>query len=339
MAGAPAVAGSAGGGGSAGSAGVGTQHHCSPGEKQCVGSTLRVCAEDATTWDETACAKGCSGSLLTCNVCNPEKQASVCMNAQLSFCRSNGTGVDVMPCEYGCDARGSDCARCPALDHICGGECVSNDDPAHCGSSCVPCPEIPHGHAACQASSCSASCDADALACKSGGTVLACAQPRWDFESAADGWRNPGNADIAIDDGTLVVSQERPHSGSSGLRTGLAFGPMRYRLSLEASLCDSARKSGIDVRGKTLQAWVYFAEPSSGVSNNCLLFARDVASDNVGAQNALDVPSNQWFLLRSSPMTEAGAASTTTFRLDCAVDQMSMTNWTGALYLDDVSIE
>lgn len=54
---------------------------------------------------------------------------------------------------------------CAVGYHECDGVCVSDDDPASCGSSCTPCPTPTLGHATCTAGVCGVACPAGAMEC------------------------------------------------------------------------------------------------------------------------------------------------------------------------------
>jgi alpha-tubulin suppressor-like RCC1 family protein len=84
--------------------------------------------------------------------------------AQDSQCETNGV----------CDLATHSC-RCPAGNHACLGQCVSNDAPATCGSSCSPCPTTANGTATCDGNACGVTCDPGSLAC--GGACASCAIP------------------------------------------------------------------------------------------------------------------------------------------------------------------
>ena len=51
-----------------------------------------------------------------------------------------------------------DGASCGPSGHCCGGVCGSNFDTAHCGTSCVPCPERQNSYATCNGSACGVAC-------------------------------------------------------------------------------------------------------------------------------------------------------------------------------------
>jgi hypothetical protein len=58
----------------------------------------------------------------------------------------------------GADGSGAPADQCPANSHRCGDGCVSNNDPAHCGSACVPCPTLIGGSSTCDGNKCGVQC-------------------------------------------------------------------------------------------------------------------------------------------------------------------------------------
>ncbi|MCZ7684887.1 MAG: hypothetical protein M5U28_41400 [Sandaracinaceae bacterium] len=54
---------------------------------------------------------------------------------------------------------------CDVGYHDCGGTCVSDSDPATCGTSCTPCPTPMAGVATCIGGTCGVMCDAGATMC------------------------------------------------------------------------------------------------------------------------------------------------------------------------------
>lgn len=56
---------------------------------------------------------------------------------------------------------------CPAGKHLCGADCVTDNDVAHCGRACEPCPKPTNGTATCDGTQCGASCQSGYHACGS----------------------------------------------------------------------------------------------------------------------------------------------------------------------------
>jgi hypothetical protein len=64
---------------------------------------------------------------------------------------------------------------CGADAHPCGAECVYDRDPAHCGSSCTPCPAPTNGTATCDGTACGVACSSGYHAC--GGACVGNSSP------------------------------------------------------------------------------------------------------------------------------------------------------------------
>lgn len=56
-----------------------------------------------------------------------------------------------------CD-RGNGRCTCAAEAHLCGSQCVNDDDPATCGERCEPCPTPPNALATCESETCGFQC-------------------------------------------------------------------------------------------------------------------------------------------------------------------------------------
>lgn len=103
-------------------------------------------------------------------------------------------------CGHACEpnqiCQGSACVlnSCPGGQHPCNGICVSNLDPATCGSRCDPCPTPANGTATCDGASCGVSCNdgfhACSGACLSNTSVASCGTRCTPCPTAA-------NADVA----------------------------------------------------------------------------------------------------------------------------------------------
>jgi len=70
-------------------------------------------------------------------------------------------------CGSGLVCSGGQCIQnpCPTGQHLCGRDCVSDTDIAHCGRECEPCPDPEHGTPTCNGISCGVVCDQGYHAC------------------------------------------------------------------------------------------------------------------------------------------------------------------------------
>ena len=74
----------------------------------------------------------------------------------------SGGSVGVAPDAPGTSAED---ANCPAGTHVCGGICVSSQDPQHCGNACQPCPGLGGGSSTCDGFKCGVMCPAGQQPC------------------------------------------------------------------------------------------------------------------------------------------------------------------------------
>jgi hypothetical protein len=102
-------------------------------------------------------AMGCSGGLVNCD--------GVCTDTTTD---RDHCGRCDLACAAGEICRSSQCEHNPCGDgqHECSGACYPDDDPLHCGGSCIQCP-VPaaHGTAACIANRCELDCDPGFVQC------------------------------------------------------------------------------------------------------------------------------------------------------------------------------
>jgi hypothetical protein len=138
---------------------------CAAGTHDCAGA----CFPDG---DATHCG-------LACALCpTPSHASATCSAGQCGVECLSGTQpcdaacVDVTldpancgqcgrRCGAGTICQGGECVTngCGANLHPCSGSCVSNGDPAHCGSSCSPCPAPASAAATCDGTACGFTCN------------------------------------------------------------------------------------------------------------------------------------------------------------------------------------
>lgn len=177
--------GSSGGSNSSGSnaggtsAGGGVSFDCEPGWNDCGAGCIN-------TADNPLHCGGCNQPCELGQVCNGglcqdggDCTATPCIG--FSYCDL----VDKL-CKPGCGsnvvcATNQECnlnthaCVCAEGFHDCQGNCVANDDPNTCGTSCTPCPAVGGGVATCDGTQCGALCnDPNAIQC--GGSCYATAE-------------------------------------------------------------------------------------------------------------------------------------------------------------------
>ncbi|HEY3358259.1 MAG TPA: kelch repeat-containing protein [Polyangia bacterium] len=153
---------------------------CAAGQHQCGGA----CADDT---DPHQCGLAC----LACPAPRAHGTATcadfgcgVTCEAGVQPC--GGDCVDITSDHDNCGQCGKACGDsdvctgaqcqpnpCASGKHPCGGNCVADTDPAHCGSSCSPCPAPAGATATCDGRTCGLACPTGSHAC--GGACVASA--------------------------------------------------------------------------------------------------------------------------------------------------------------------
>jgi hypothetical protein len=314
---------------------------CTPNERKCDASNnLLTCSGDGVTQASAACPAGCNAQRSGCNTCTPGA-AATCSVSTLSVCRADGSDYDLTTCASGCAAQKPECLSCTSAQHICERQCVMNDDMQHCGASCAACPSVPKGTAMCATSGCDFTCDADTARCSD---VAACEKQHWEFETDLDDWHGvTGTGGMPAvdqpDDGQIMVSHERAHSGTGAIRSSLGVTNTRQRYQVFTGMCGS--QGHMDVSGKTLQAWVYVTTAASSPGmNSCSIYGRDgTGTGNFGGQVSVTIPFDQWTAVRSAVISEASGARARVFGIDCRLGLGAASDWNGTIYLDDISVQ
>jgi hypothetical protein len=226
--------------------------------------------------------------------------------------------------------------------HQCGGPgaevCKSNLDVASCGSLCEACPSLPNATALCnQSLSCALTCDPSTAACLDADTIVECAARSWDFEDGLVrdwGVWDRTSEDVAVT-GTLAVSSGRAHSGSQALRVAVTVDAGRSRVVFTNVPC--GKSNGVtDQRGKTASFQLFIEGAPVGSTGNCGVGGHGRDGRYLG-------PPDRPVLLQAGRWNQVtfryddpAADRTYDLALDCFLP--SATVWSGAVYLDDVSV-
>ncbi len=145
---------------------------------------LPACANDSDCFVGEACVnKVCVRQSASNNRNNANNQNNT--NNQPSDCRvvedacgrkvCNTRTGDCLDCEFDmqcgpdgiCDEGSGQCF-CQEGLHRCGQSCVANDEIAHCGDRCSPCPTAANGQAVCDDSQCDIQCNPGLVRCREG---------------------------------------------------------------------------------------------------------------------------------------------------------------------------
>ena len=180
--------------------GLGLTAACSPPEDDPPPSIVII--DGGADTGPQGCATGteCAGACVDTNA-NPNHcggcgmscgDGEICSAGQ---CKPQVTDCSKEPCPSGyyCDLNTTQCkpgcgsdadctngtceiathtCTCSSGFHDCAGSCVTNNDVAHCGDRCMPCPTPGHATATCNGSSCGFRCDSGYRNC--GGSCVKC---------------------------------------------------------------------------------------------------------------------------------------------------------------------
>jgi len=257
------------------------------------------------------------------------------------MCTANGTCLSAtMPCPQGCNSAGTDCATCPPGQTSCPAGCrdLTRDvmNCGGCGTVC-PAPGANTGIPVCINSNCDVSCNPGYLECTPASLAI-CERSSWDFEDATiEGFRVLNTAPAI---GKLTATTAQAHTGkyslgalvnASGSTRGYQVGPI---------VC--AGRGAVQGKALTVTAWMMLS-PTVGTNptlGRAAYFGIHIVSES-GDTLIKGSPRgyNEWFPI-SAPL-HAGDTQITSFWLEgvFATDLLPAGDWTGALYIDDVTIQ
>jgi hypothetical protein len=132
-----------------------------------------------------------------------------------------------------------------------------------------------------------------------------------------------------------TVSGERVHGGARALRTQTVT-PASYNIIQPYCSNGGGTVGSFDVRGKTLEAWIYIASngtPDIGIQR-CSISAV-AEGDAVIAQVDVDVRPDSWTRLQSRPITEQAAVAAYTIIVHCDLVSLGG-SWNALVYADDL---
>lgn len=169
---------------------------CAPGQKACEDGVLLSCSADGTQIEHrTDCAPGICRNAACVTLDGGTSDASAgdgwvpCGQSSCSgFTYCDDVSDECLPGCAGdgqcqaherCEQQSHSCV-CQTGFHRCGQACVSDGEPATCGSSCTPCPGLLNGHATCDLGACGLACDANfhfcGEVCASNSDLATCGQ-------------------------------------------------------------------------------------------------------------------------------------------------------------------
>jgi hypothetical protein len=299
---------------------------CKTGKTSCsTGSS--VCTESGNKPTGTVCgaAQSCTGGVVT--------SAAMCDQSQACV-------TSTMDCPGECNSAGTDCFMCPNGTTMCQTGCknLSNDasNCGTCGNACTVPPVAGSGSAVCSARSCGFSCNTGYLEC--GGTTY-CQVRSWTFEDGTTGgftiWGN-GQSPVT----SLAASTTMSHGGNRALAIGLNIRGSTRRFEVGIALCGG--DGYIPAMGQDVTAWFYLSPSSASVPAphpDSAVGVHIYTNTDDDGDGRTPVPVGSWFraqLAISSvgPRLE-GISLEGFFDTDGTTDY----NWSGTVYVDDISIQ
>lgn len=126
-------------------------------------------AHGTVSCDGAACKASCEQNYKACPDATCVPKGSCCVAGD---CTPPANAIATCTAAHVC------MISCSSGYHLCGGQCVSNDAPAHCGTSCTPCPTPVGATAKCDGQACGATCPTGQFLCA--GACISTTQPCMD---------------------------------------------------------------------------------------------------------------------------------------------------------------
>ena len=295
----------------------------------------------------TSCSTGSSVCVTTTNkpvgtLCGSAQTCSGGVKTSAAMCTASAACATTMTtCPSACNTAGTDCNACLAGQTMCTNGCQTlASDPANCGTCGKVCPDPPvigSGSAVCNSGTCGLSCNAGYLAC--GGTSY-CQIASWTFEDGmTDGFGIVGNNQMAVT--SISASTSVAHSGTYALAIGVtAMGMTNRGFDVGLKMCGGS--GFLPSGGRTVSAWFYLqpndaSVPPPSPTSRFGLHLYTNSSDAASTPNNATV--GTWFQV-TAPLDNAGnqliALALEGF---FDTDGTSATDWSGVVYVDDITIQ
>jgi hypothetical protein len=243
----------------------------------------------------------------------------------------------MMTCASACNAAGTDCNACLAGETMCTNGCQNlSNDPDNCmtcGHVCAQPPVAGSGSATCGSSNCGFICNAGYLKCS--GTTY-CQIASWDFEgTTTDGFGNLSNGPSAVTG--IAVNTARHHGGAQALAIGIDAknGSAERNFDVGVTLCGGS--GSVPANAQTVTAWV-FLEPASDTvpdpdPNSQIRVHLTTGTGEGGTSNPIVV--GQWFQISTS----ISSIGSQLLQLGVQGGFGPGPDWSGTIYVDDISIQ
>jgi hypothetical protein len=297
---------------------------CKNGATSCSTGSM-VCTETTNKGAGTLCGAGqsCAGGVLTLP----------------AMCTATGTcSAATMQCPSGtCNTAGTDCATCPTGQTSCPTGCKDlTRDVGNCGqcSNACPAPDKDTGAPVCVASTCRVSCNPGYLACQPW-SIAMCQKQMWDFEDMLFSdfriLNDPSSAQ------RLSVSGRQVHSGKYSMAIATATSSRAIGFQVGLPLCGA--KGYLPGKSLMLTVWMLI-EPSGqppALGKATYWGARVVTDKQEVLVKGEPRGYNEWFPVQV-PVPDGEEFRSFNVEAVMPGDILGLPDWTGTIYVDDVSI-
>jgi hypothetical protein len=311
-----------------------TAAHCAPGRYCDGGACLLRKIAGTTCMNDDECASGACRNDVCCEGACP---LAIPGSGECMACVSTLTGMPDGTCAQ---KQGVVTTPCPMTNPTTCTDLESDADNCDiCGHMCTPAGAPSGTSRACIAGQCDFACNASGtMLCTGGAVNRTCVSTIWGFEGAMQmdgsvmGW-------LPSDDTAIVLSKVA-HSGTQSiqLRASLfALRPAQARFGF----CDGLGLGTVDLRGRTISAWVALDAAPPGPNDHCKIrvWPAGVGTEVPlgGKATRMQPPGDQtWFeLIATYPVS---APPTASIAIECGLPTAWSDDPTKRWYVDDVSI-
>jgi hypothetical protein len=221
----------------------------------------------------------------------------------------------------------------------CGGSCydltTNKANCGTCGHACADPPVVGSGSGTCSGGACGLSCNTNYLLCS--GTNY-CQLAKWDFEDGStDGFSIIGSQ-MAVT--SISASTSVTHGGTYALAIGVSAQGTTRGFQVGLNICGGS--GYLPSGGRTVSAWFYLSPSSDTVpppSPTSFFGEYLYTSANEGGNAPHAATVGSWFQV-STPIDDVG-----THLIAVALqgffdtDGTSATDWSGTVYVDDITIQ
>jgi len=181
---------------------------------------------------------------------------------------------------------------------------------------------------------CGLSCNSGYLEC--GGRNY-CQVKSWGFEDGTSGFTVDSSGQSAVT--SLSVSTTRSHGGNSALAIGINVRQNARRFEVGLELCDGGY---LPAMGQTISAWLYLSPASASTPDphpETSVGVHLYTNTDDGGESANPVPVGSWFRIQFPIATIGARLEAFSVEGYFAFDGTNDFNWSGVIYVDDITIQ